>query len=243
MGYYGGTLLQYHTIPYNQETTLVTNCSGLRARTSGKSCAAKAGTEGGDSAPTDSSPPMWAAMVPFQIGRWLVEQTCWMLIDVDRCWLLDLGTCCKGSAQQGWPGDPLHPIAHTARQQSEGLKSPKLGVLFQQQTGFGGESHTVSRIALGHGVMDDDCWLPFVCHCLPSAWWLALFETPWWRCVCVCSAKSCCISGGRTSPPKPGSRGVYHVYHHVMQRTCDPLVLGMHRRTCLESEDLWIRSQ
>ena len=56
--------------------------------------------------------------------------------------------------------------------------------------------------------------------------------------VCVCSAKSSCISGGRTSPPKPGSRGVYHVYHHVMQRTCDPLVLGMHRRTCLESEDL-----
>ena len=32
--------------------------SGLRARTSGKSCAVKAGTEGGDGAPTDSSPPM-----------------------------------------------------------------------------------------------------------------------------------------------------------------------------------------
>ena len=72
-----------------------------------------------------------------------------MLIDVD-CWMLALAV--KVAPNRG---DPLHPIAHTARQQSEELKSPKLGVLFQQ-TGFGGESHTVSRIALGHGVMDDD---------------------------------------------------------------------------------------
>ena len=136
---------------------------------------------------------------------------CWlMLIDVD-CWMLALAV--KVAPNRG---DPLHLIAShcahsvTAVRRIEKSKArgavPTNGVwrriTYRIQNCIRPWSHGWWLIWLLVAIC-----LPLFAQCLMACIiWNTLAE----MCVCVCSAKSCCISGGRTSPPKPGSRGVYH---------------------------------